>query len=30
VNTTCLTPQHPDYPHKELFQLKEPKECPAP
>lgn len=30
VNTTCLTPQHPDYPYKELFQLKEPKECPAP
>ena|SRR5690606_29786999 len=29
VNTTCFTPQHPDYPYKELFQLKEPKECPA-
>ncbi|UUY09487.1 DUF3304 domain-containing protein [Pseudomonas sp. J452] len=30
VNTTCLTPQHPDYPYKELFQLKENKECPTP
>lgn len=30
VNTTCFTPQHPDYPYTELFQLKEPKECPAP
>ena len=30
VNTTCLTPQHPDYPYKELFQLKEATECPAP
>ena len=29
VNTTCLTPQHPDYPYKELFQLKEATECPA-
>jgi hypothetical protein len=29
VDTTCLTPQHPDYPYKELFQLKEPKECPV-
>ena len=30
VDTTCLTPQHPDYPYKELFQLKEPKKCPTP
>ena len=30
VNTTCMTPQHPDYPYKELFAVKEPKECPAP
>ena len=29
VNTTCLTPQHPDYPYKELFQRKEATECPA-
>ena len=30
VNTTCMTPQHPDYPYKELFDVKEPKECSAP
>ena len=30
VNTTCLTPEHPDYPYKELFSIKEPKECPSP
>jgi hypothetical protein len=29
VNTTCFTPQHPDYPYKELFQLKELNECPT-
>ena len=29
-NTSCMTPQHPDYLYKELFVVKEPKECPAP
>ena len=30
VNTSCVMPHHPDYPYKELFAVKEPKECPAP
>ncbi|WP_447589013.1 DUF3304 domain-containing protein [Aquipseudomonas campi] len=30
VNTICMTPAHPDYPYKELFSIKVPKECPTP